>query len=91
MGLDMTEDDIAYQRAKYPSRCMLCGQPIGRGALIVTPVDNTRITFTKKSKARWAHPPCMKKALREQKVVSAQEGRLAFRMRQLKKRRRNPS
>lgn len=75
------QTDIAYHRAKYPTRCMLCALPIGRGALIVTVVDDERISLEKKSKARWAHPECMKRQLQSRDLLSRERARQAWRQR----------
>jgi hypothetical protein len=79
---------LAYQHSRYATRCMICGTLIKRGTLICTPVDGNLVDIQKKSKARWAHPTCMKKALNERLQVSKQVSKDAYANRKARKARR---
>ena len=85
---DINQNDVAYHRARFATRCMVCANPISRGSLIVTLVDNDRIKSEKKTKARWAHPSCLTEALRASKILTTASARRAWKRRSNKRARR---
>lgn len=81
-------DAIAYSKAKYTTRCMVCGVQIEKGSVIATPTEDRKVIRNAQTKARWAHPSCLTDALRVAGAVSAMPAGRGFRER-AKRRRAN--
>lgn len=77
---------IAYFRARYTTRCMVCGVQIEKGSVIATPTDDRTIIRNAKTKARWAHPSCLTDALRITGSVSSMSAARGFRQREKRRR-----
>jgi predicted nucleic acid-binding Zn ribbon protein len=84
-------DVLAYQHSRYATRCMVCGTLIKRGTLICTPADGNLVSIERKSKARWAHPACMKRAINERLQITKQVSKDAYASRKARKAKRRNS
>lgn len=73
--------DIAYHRAKYPTRCMLCGRSIKAGEWIAKPASELAPSSRVKTKAAWSHPDCLNEGLRTGSELSGRSAAIAYRMR----------
>lgn len=73
---------VAWHRAKYPTRCMVCGTLIEAGHWIVKLADDRVVESRVKTKSAWSHPICLQEALRTGSAGELRSASMAYRLRQ---------